>query len=131
CADYRHLHVIDHTYESGLTFVADTARTRAELAQVKADTEGTSRAGDNDYADVRIAPQLLHRIAERQSEFTVEGIELIRPVEGDGGNPVPLIDEDYRLTHFPIHSYCSSLRFARHYHIASTSILPTRPPNTA
>src|SRR5215471_4721504 len=95
CADYRHFHVIDYGDEGGLTFVADTARTRAELPEVKTDTESATRTSDDDYADVLIAPQVLHRMAECQSQFAVESIELVRPVEGDGGNAVPLIYEDY------------------------------------
>ena len=53
---------------------------------------------------VLIALQLLHRMAEGQSQFAVERIELVRPVEGDSGNAVLLIDEDYRLTHFALRS---------------------------
>src|SRR5215472_12439858 len=108
CADYRHLHVVDHADEGGVAFVVDPARACAELAEVETDTEGPARAGDNHYTDVLIALQLLHCMAECQSQLTIEGIKLVRPVEGDSGNTVLLIDEDYRLTHCARHSYCNS-----------------------
>ena len=44
--------------------------------------------------------QLFHRAV-------VEGVELVGPVHGDGGHPVPTLDDDVLISHL-----CRSLRFS-------------------
>ena len=47
-----------------------------------------ARAGEDDCPHCVVIARLPHRIHERRQQLAVEGVALIRPVQGDGCHPV-------------------------------------------
>src|SRR5579883_2010689 len=94
--DDRDGHRLDDGDEGVAALLVDAALAGAELAQVEAGAEGAAGAGDNHNVDVGRGAQLAHRGAEGGAQLVIEGVQLVGPIEGYGGDTIAAVEQDYR-----------------------------------
>ena len=78
-----------------------------ETGHVAAGHETAARALDHDNANAPVGFDFIHGVPQRRRHFGVEGVQNLRPVQGNGGDGVLTFDEHgagHRL--IPLLNHC-------------------------